>query len=257
MAQRCACPSAATLNHRFSQIACLFCLVCSVEAGSTAAQNAIGATTMPHVASGTVFVTSLKRSAHVEKLKTGDKVDFDSLAATLVGGRTVIPEKAVFHGHVLQSVPAKGDPEKISHLSILVDSVTWKDKSLPVCASIVGFGSRQLNVRYDQVPQAGAIAVGGSPDWIKRQAVAENRTGVDLSDRNFGLVQRMPDAFTFPESSITIYGEGFVKGVTIQQSATSASVLNRKNKNVDLPGGLLVALKQIDSESACSAQIVP
>lgn len=257
MAQRCACPPAVTLNHNLNRIACLLCLVCSVELGSSAAQNTLAATTTtPKVASGTVFVASLKKSAHADKLRAGDKVDFESVAATLVGGRTVVPEKAVFHGRVVQSIAAKEDTEKTSHLSILVDSVTWKNKSLPVCASIAGFGSRQINTKPEQTPLPTAVTQ-ASPDWVRKQAVTENRAGVDLNDRNFGLAERMPEWFNNQESSITIYGEGFVKGITIQRSATSPSVLNRKNKNVDLPGGLLVALRQMESESACSEQMVP
>lgn len=257
MAFRCSCPPATNLTHTLNRIACVFCLTCTVGITNADAQTAL--TRAPQVANGTVFIASVKKTLHADKLKPGDKVDFDSEEATLVGGRVVVPAKAVFHGQVVQSVAAKQDPQQVSHLSILVDSVTWKNKSLPVCASIAGFGFRQFNVRPEQPPMPTTMNTPEvNSDSVRKQAVTQNRTGVDLSDRSFGLLQALPDAFTYPESSVTIYGEGFVTGISIHRSPTAASVLSRKNKNVDLPGGLLVALQQLQvAENGCPTQSVP
>jgi hypothetical protein len=207
---------------------------------------------------GTVFAVSVKKSIHADKLKPGDTVDFRSEAATLMSGPVVVPRDAVFHGHVVQSVAAKDDPEKISRLSIVVDSATWKDKSVPVCAVISGFGSREIKMQPPQEPPPSSIASQPvNADWIKKQVIPANQSMVNLSDPNFGMT-RLPDTLQYEESTVTIRPDQFVKGITIQRDSTGMSVLNRKNKNVDLPGGLLVALQQVPvTEGVCPAKTAP
>ncbi len=93
-----------------------------------------------------------------------------------------------------------------------------------------------------------------NPDEARTRAVTRSPYLAETPDHELAVVDRMPDAFQLPQPTLVMHPDGFVKGIMIQQSATAPSVLTRKNKNVDLPGGLLVALRQLQgTEHGCQA----
>jgi hypothetical protein len=203
-----------------------------------------------------MYYAEVKKTLNTDKLKPGDPVEFSLLQATLLNGKVVAPANARLHGKVLQARAADRAAKQDSLLSILVDTITWKENSVPICASISGFGTREFKFTGDPWPMQPKPT-----PWIEQQSRAEMAAGARmLADVQNGSLLASPstgsDLFREPDTNVVNAGNGFLKEIRLTRDSISPSVLARKDKNIKLMGGTLVALEELSpAGNACRAAV--
>lgn len=252
MALRCACPIVASSFPNLMKFACLEMLTCGIIA--SAQVTTVTSAPANWSRSARVYYVELKKSLNAEKSKPGDPVEFGLLEPTLLPGRLVAPRNARLHGRVTEVQAYDRKSRQESRLSVLVDSITWKEKTVPVCATIAGFGARQVTFTRDPW----SMRPSPQTSWIAQEseliAGKKSLTKLQGADGMPGVADA--DLFRDDPPTVVRAGEGFVKDISIARSSTAPSVLTRKNNSIKLAGGTLVALEELSpAGNACSAAV--
>ena len=203
--------------------------------------------------SGTLFATSLKKPVRAEKARVGDAVEFVSEQATLVPGPLVIPAHAVFHGRVVESKAADRATKTDSRLSVMVDSVTWKNTSVPMCATIAGFGQEKIEFFPERHQRPGVVITQRTPE-TGQFGVLETQASRNLAIQDSTIFDRVEEEFHTPVPQLTMEPDAYTRDISVQFSSSGFSVLTRKGKNVDLKSGTLVALRPVAGGCETSAR---
>lgn len=110
------------MPHRFSILMALLATSCCLSSGQTEPKpNASPA--------AQEFPVALQQNVTAGKTPPGTKIEAKLTIASLVNG-TVVPRNATFSGEVVESVLKSGTQP--SRLSVQINSVKWKNGSLPV-----------------------------------------------------------------------------------------------------------------------------
>ena len=253
MALRCSCPLITTFAVNLRNLACVGSVACAMIA--SAQVNVTAAKQSASAAKARMYYVEVKKTLNAEKLKPGDPVEFSLIEATLLSGHVVAPTRATMHGKVLQVQPANRSLGQQSLLSVLVDSITWKTNTVPVCASIAGFGTREFKFTGDPWPMKPAMNNAMQQQQSLADSADRARSFVQMqSDAGFGVRAGGGDLFGTPDTNVVTAGESWVKDLLISRSPNSASVLMQKDKSIKLGGGTLVALEELSNGGeACPA----
>jgi hypothetical protein len=94
----------------------------------------------------------LAHTVRADKAHPGDRVQFKTIEAVLVGNGLVMPANTALIGRVLAAAPKRNNSN--SYLAVVVERAEWKDHSLPLHA----FVAAQITVKPKNAPPAGADA---------------------------------------------------------------------------------------------------
>lgn len=250
MALRCACPLVSNLRTNLRKLACLGSLTCTILAAGQVKTDVSAPSAWS--GKGRMYYVELKKTLNAEKLKAGDPVEFSLLEPTLLTGRIVAPRNARLHGHVVDVQAYDRESKQASRLSVVVDSIKWKQTTVPVCASIAGFGTREFKFTRDPWP----IHPPDTTNWATQQSQSELIAG----RRSLGQIQsatgltalQSTDLFRDDPPNVVQAGDGFIKDLRIQRDPMSPSVLARRDKSIKLLGGTLIALEELSpAGNAC------
>jgi hypothetical protein len=190
-----------------------------------------------------VFATKLKESLKVENLKPGEAVEFESVEATLIPGPTVIPAKAIFHGEIVNASSTKGRRGLESRVSVIISSVTWKDRSLPLCATITGFGERTIKIVTGprQRPITTPLPNNSPNDNWRVDAFQQD----DLATHFLEDSRLLAGQSSSPDSVLVMHPDAFVREISLIRTPSGATELVREGKKLHLSSGMLIALSPI------------
>src|SRR5512146_1552963 len=197
---------------------------------------------------GASFVASLDRSIQSSSCKDGDAISLRVVQSFLLG-QEVVPAGAQVSAHVV--IARKYDKQAGTEavLGIAADQVSWKQKSIPVHAWIVGFVSRKVTTVYYGVDRVGT---GVDRSWWDKLNETTDRPIPDspyqtLGRKEFSTVD--PNAHTIKLGANTFVGHLKVRR---RPSTKVGAALVHDDGDVKLPKGLLVVMEQIETDAADS-----
>lgn len=178
---------------------------------------------------------TLTKGLKVEKLHVGDEVRFRLEGPVLVGHGLVMPDGATLVGRVRLSKPLLGRSPSL--LSVIVHEARWKKNTLPLHAVISGLGQRRQ------------VTMGMNPgcDSYSTRLERGNRTfGGPTSRRTFGDAAASPDCWMMNNRGEASFAGVGLKGISLFRDKNSGvTVLVSRKKNIHLPGGLLMGLRNL------------
>ena len=190
----------------------------------------------PDAAPGELHIpVTLKKGLKVEKLRVGDEVRFRSEGPVLVGHGLVIPDGATLVGRVRLSKELSGGSPSL--FSVIVHEARWKKNTLPLHAVISGLGLRRQ------------VTMGMSPGcdpYATRLERGNRAFGGPTSRRTFGDATGSPDCWITNSRGEPSFGGVGLKGISLFRDKNSGvTVLVSRKKNIHLPGGLLLGLRNL------------
>ena len=197
---------------------------------------------------GASFVASLDRSVQSFNCKSGDAVSL-RVGQSFLLGQEVVPAGAQVSAHI--AIARKYDKQAGTEavLGIAADQVSWKQKSIPVHAWIVGFVSRKVTTVYYGVDRFGTDI---DRSWWDKLNETTDRPVPDstyqaLGRKEFSTVD--PNAHTIKLGASTFVGHLKVRR---KPFPTIGAALLHDDGDVKLPKGLLVVMEQIETGASAS-----
>jgi hypothetical protein len=229
---------------RFIGFSPVLFIVLIVTAEFTAAQSS-GIAGLPK---GPSFVASLDRSIQSSDCKNGDAVSLRVVQSFLLG-QEVVPAGARVSAHIVIARKYNKQARTEAVLGISADQVSWKQKSIPLHAWIVGFVSRKITTAYYGVDRVGADV--DRSWWDKLNETTDrpipDSTHQTLGTREFSTLD--PNANTIKLGANTFVGHLKVRR---KPSTTIGAALVHDDGDVKLPKGLLVVMEQIETGASAS-----
>lgn len=185
---------------------------------------------------------SLNKAIQAEKIRLGDPVHLKLDEPVLVGRGIVMPQGTQLTGHVTAARALEG--ERGSQLGILVESAEWKRHTVPLHAFISGLITvRQISRESDPRCEPGGNPLGSLT--TKRGSAFSEPTGWECNGGWPGT----------EVSSITERGTDR-KELRLRRNQDESTFLLSHKKNVHLPGGTLLMLKNVPLQVENPAQMI-
>jgi hypothetical protein len=182
-------------------------------------------------AAGSEFPVIMRQNVAAGKTPVGTKVQAELAVATLVNG-VVVPQRAILSGVVTESVAkSAADP---SRLAIRMDSVQWKNKSLPIKVYLTAWYYPEPTVVNPDLSYQGPDAANSRKNWNGMGPYPEASNPLSQqkfpgrdTDKDSGL------APTLPASSISKH-RVLMKNIESTRDRDGAVALTSKRSNIKL-----------------------
>lgn len=190
---------------------------------------------------GLKIPVELTKTIKAEKVSPGDPVRLRMAEAILVGRGLVIPTSAQLYGHVFAAVAAENGNR--SQLSILVDRAEWKDHVIPLHAFIAAFGVRRPS---PQAATAECTSASRTPVFSDRQS-SPDKGMMFASVGSLGAVLSECETPDTDEYATAQQAQmQMLSNVMLYRSKANDYSVLMSNKNIHLPGGIIVMLENHD-----------
>jgi hypothetical protein len=195
----------------------------------------------PEIAPGELHIpVTLKKGLKVEKLHVGDEVRFRLEGPVLVGKGLVMPDGATLVGRVRLSKQLVGGSPSL--LSVIVHEARWKKNTMPLHAVISGLGIRR------QVTMG--MSPGCDPNATRTERPSRGLGGPTWR-RTFGDTMSSADCWMMKDRGESNVADVGLKGISLFRDKNSGvTVLVSNKKNIHLPGGLLMGLRNLPMDEA-------
>lgn len=206
-----------------------------------AASFTLAQSSSPQLHNGTIFIASVDHSIRASRAKPGDTVHL-KVAQPFLSNGAVVPKGAKIKGHVVvvRNVDKTNNSEAL--LAIVADNVSWKTRSIKLCAWIVGFGS----IKFSKAnPYQNERMIFG------RRMMDKMTKAADRSDAKYLNAPASPEVFTTFDRDFGSTKYDFARvtrhfRLVRKPQKSIGTILVHDDGDIQLQKDLLVLMEEID-----------